>query len=121
MNNRQKGLGWVREVRKILEGMGHIVEGPGYGVAFYQGSMKPVHRDYFGCFDLISFDTEKHEMIGHQVSDLPHKAAKVKAIQKAELAGWVWCRLDNRLEYRVFIVGTGYCEEAQVRFVAKHT
>ncbi len=47
MNARAKGLQRVREVRKMLEGMGHLVEGPGYSVAFYQGRMNPIHRDYF--------------------------------------------------------------------------
>ncbi len=105
---RAKGLDYVREGKRILEGLNHTVEGPGYGVAYYNNRMNPIHRDYFGCFDLISF----HDGIyyGHQFTTLTNKSAKIKAIQKAQLTGWVWCRFNDdddgrgKVGYQVYIV-----------------
>ncbi len=104
-SNRAKGLGFVREVRKILEGIGHTVEGPGYGVAFYNHRMNPIHRDYWGIFDLMSYDGS--QFIGHQVSTEAHKSEKIKAIQKSNLPGWVWCRYSEfgSVGYKVYEVG----------------
>lgn len=113
MNTRQKGLFWVREVRKLLEGMNHVVEGPGYKTAFFNNRIQPVHSDYFGIFDLISFDGT--HFIGHQVSDLSHKAEKVKAIQQKKMKGWVWSRVSNgKVFYRIFIVEPDKVEEAEI-------
>ena len=115
MNSRKKGLEWVREVKKLLEGLGHQIEGPGYGVAFYRGSMKPIHRDYFGIADLISFFNGAFFL--HQVTDLSNKSTHVKAIQKAGLPCWVWCRVPTRpISYRIFIVNGDRIEEAEARF-----
>ena len=97
---RSKGLDYVREVRKILEGIGHTVEGPGYGLAYYGGKMNPIHRDFFGCFDLMSFDGKYY--LGHQVSTEINKSTKIKTIQEAKLPGWVWCRFSDEDK------GTGY-------------
>lgn len=114
---RSKGLAWVREVRKMLEGMGHQVEGPGYAVAFYGGAMKPIHRDYFGIADLISF--HNGNLYLHQVTDLSNKSTHVKAIQEKGLTCWVWCRVPTRpISYRVFMVKGDSIEEAEVRFKA---
>ncbi len=100
-NARQKGLNFVREVRKILESKGYKIEGPGYGCAFYGGAMKPIHRDYFGVFDLISY--KAGFLRGHQVSTLTNKASKVKALMEANIAGDVWCRISKG-NYRLFCV-----------------
>jgi hypothetical protein len=116
MNNRAKGLAFCREVRKILEALGHQVEGPGYGIAFYGGRMAPVHRDYFGVFDLVSiFEGQTY---WHQISTPSNKAVKVKAIIAKSLSGWVWARASNgKIFYRVFIVKTsGAVEEAEIRW-----
>jgi len=114
-NNRQKGILFCREVKKILEGIGHVVEGPGYGVAFYGGRMGPVHRDYFGCFDLVSFYQGSYFF--HQISTLSNKAAKIKAIQDKKMNGWVWSRISNgKVFYRIFIVNSGEIEEAEIRW-----
>ena len=113
---RAKGLDFVREVRKILEGMGHAVEGPGYGVAFYNAKMNPVHKDFFGVFDLLSFDGKSY--IGHQVSTEANKSAKIKTIQEAKLPGWVWCRFtddDGFVGYAVYeITGSTITEHEMV-------
>jgi hypothetical protein len=119
MNARKKGLNYVREVRKILEAMNHQVEGPGYGVAFFAGRMLPIHRDYWGIFDLISFNGEFH---GHQVSTLSNKAVKVKAIRDKMFPGWVWCRVNkaNRVGYRVFQIDSfGIVEDNEMQFIPK--
>jgi hypothetical protein len=104
MNTRQKGLNYVREVRKILESMGHIVEGPGYALAFFDNRMQAIHRDYFGIFDLISWDGI--QLIGHQVSDIHNKSTKIKEIQGQQMSGWVWARgkKGRKVEWQLFIV-----------------
>ena len=115
-STRAKGLDFVREVRKILEGMGHTVEGPGYGVAYYNAKMNPVHKDFFRVFDLISFDGKSY--IGHQVSTEANKSTKIKAIQEANLPGWVWCRFtddDGFVGYAVYeIMGSTITEHEMV-------
>lgn len=115
---RAKGLTYVREVRKILEAVGHEVEGPGYGLAFYGGRMAPVHRDYFGVYDLISYF--QGQFFGHQISIPSNKASKVKAIQAKKMPGWVWSRLSNgKIFYRIFIVKpSGEIEEAEIKWKA---
>jgi len=102
---RQKGLDFSREVKKILEGMGHKVDGPFYGVAFFNDAMRPIHRDCFGCFDLLSFNGQV--FIGHQVSTIENKSVKIKHLQNEKLPGWVWCRFHNEDQgtgYQVYVV-----------------
>ena len=99
-NTRQKGLSFCREVHKILEGIGHQVDGPFYGVAFYDNSMRPIHRDIFGIYDLISFYEGK--LIGHQVSTEANKSTKIKEIQKTNFPCWIWSRFHNEDQ------GTGF-------------
>jgi hypothetical protein len=115
-NNRTKGLIFCREVKKILEGIGHQVEGPGYTTAFFGGKTNAIHRDYFSIFDLISFFEGGYFF--HQVSDLGHKSEKIKAIQAKGMPGWVWSRVSNgRVFYRVFIIkSSGEIEEAEIRW-----
>jgi len=114
MNARAKGLQRVREVRKMLEGMGHIVEGPGYSVAFYQGRMNPIHRDYFSIGDLISYHEEM--FILHQVTDLHNKASHIKTIQESKIPAWLWCRLKGQLGFRIFFISQDKVEEGEAIF-----
>jgi hypothetical protein len=116
MSARSKGLDFVREVKKILQAIGHETEGPGYGVAYYNSQMRPVHRDYWGCFDLLS--AFKGNIFCHQITTLDNKARKVKAIQAKGIPGWVWARVSNgKVFYRIFIVKPGQpIEEAEVRW-----
>lgn len=104
-NARAKGLAACREVKKILQESGYKVEGPGYGIMFIEGKSIPVHKDYFGCLDLISY--RRGEMLGHQVTDLNNKAAHLKKMEGAGIEGWVWCRTKNgrKVEWRVFYKG----------------
>ena len=115
-DHRAKGLSFCREVRKILEGMNHIVEGPGYATAFFQGAVHPIHRDYFGLFDLISFYENKYYF--HQVSTIKNKTTKIKAIQGMGMTGWVWCRVteDNQTGYDIFIIDGPIIEEKEMRY-----
>jgi hypothetical protein len=102
---RQKGLEFCREVRKILEGIGHKVDGPFYGVAFFENRMNPIHRDLMGVYDLLSFDGEG--LIGHQVSTDANKKEKINNFKVANVPGWVWCRFSNDEQgtgYQVYIV-----------------
>jgi hypothetical protein len=111
---RSKGLNFVREVKKILEYKGYRVEGPGYGVCFYGGGMKPVHKDFFGVFDLLSYRQGK--VSGHQVSTLTNKAVKVKALNEAHISGYVWCRAGKN-DYRVWWVPADVMETEEEVFV----
>lgn len=103
---RAKGLDFCREVKGILKGIGHRVEGPGYGVAFFNKRQNPIHRDYWGVFDLMSFDGLS--FIGHQVSTSENKSVKIKNLQSAGLPGWVWCRFrdddSGQVGYQVYVV-----------------
>ncbi len=119
MNARAKGLLYVREVHKILEGMGHICDGPFYKTAYFGGKQNAVHFDVFGLWDLVSWYQGRYYM--HQVSTLPNKAIKVKAIQSKGQSGWVWCRIDRdrRVGYRIFFVLPGKVEEGQAIFKGK--
>jgi hypothetical protein len=116
MNAREKGLTFCREVRKILEGIGHQVEGPGYGIAYYDNAMRPIHRDYFGVWDLCSYYQGSYFF--HQVTTASNKSVKIQAIHDAKMYGWVWCRVSNgRVFYRIFIVKPGQeVEEAEIRW-----
>ncbi len=103
MNARAKGLAACREVKKILQGMGYQVDGPSYGIAFFGGKSVAVHRDFFGCLDLISYKGGQYW--GHQVTDLNNKSKKIKALAEANIEAWVWCRtkVKNKVQYRVFL------------------
>lgn len=117
-SSRSKGLGYVREVIKLLEGMNHAVEGPGYASKWFNGRVNVVHKDYFNLFDLISYCDGVYYL--HQVSDLSHKAEKVKAIKEKHFPGWVWCRTSEagRIKYRLFFVQSdGTVEEGEIRFL----
>ncbi len=103
MNARAKGLLACREVRKILESRGYLVEGPGFGVKWIpKFGSRPIHKDYFGVLDLISYKDGQYW--GHQVTDLKNKSSKIKKMEEAGIQGWVWCRTKekNKIKYRVF-------------------
>ncbi len=115
-NPRKIGLKFVNEVKKVLQGLGHEVEGPGNKVIWLPSGPIPIHADFFGCFDLISYF--EGQFIGHQVSTLSNKAAKVKLIQGKNMPGWVWARVDDiKIFYRVFIISQeGEIEEGQIQW-----
>ncbi len=118
MNARQKGLSYCREVRKIIEALGHTVEGPGYATAFFNGRMSPIHRDYFGLWDLISY--YQGQYLFHQVSTLSNKSSKIKAITGKQMPGWIWCRVDHPVGYRIFKVDqAGNVVETGMQFIPK--
>ncbi len=117
MNSRKKGLARVREVRKILEGIGHQVEGPDYSLAYFQGRMQAIHRDYFGVGDLISFFEGQYML--HQVTDLPNKSRHINSILEKKLPCWVWCFVSEKRKtwYRVFMVDTkGEISEGSIQW-----
>ena len=94
--------------------MGHKVEGPGYSTRFFGGKINAVHKDYFDCLDLFSFDGK--DFIGHQISTIDNKATKVRAIQKAGMKAWIWCRFSEsrRVGYRIFFVQPTQIEEGEI-------
>ena len=114
MNARSKGLQRVREVRKMLEGIGHLVEGPGYSVAFFGDRIQPIHRDYFSIADLISF--RDGIFVLHQVTDLTNKGKHVKAIQQTGLSVWLWCKIEGKSGYRIFFVTPTEITEGEAMF-----
>lgn len=118
MNSRAKGLSFCNEVKKILEGVGHEVDGPFFKAKWFNGKTNPVHCDLFDVFDLCSHF--KGDYYFHQVSTLDNKATKIKALQAKDLPGWVWCRVSNgRVFYRIFIVKPNKdIEEAEIRWKA---
>ncbi len=102
MNNRAKGLAACREVKKILQEMGYKVDGPSYGIAFFGGKSVPIHRDFFGVLDLITYKDGQYW--GHQVTDLNNKSKKVRALEEAGVKAWVWARTkeNGKIKYRIF-------------------
>jgi hypothetical protein len=102
-------------VKRILQGIGHQCDGPFFVPVFYNESVNSVHRDIFGCYDLISFLEGK--LIGHQVSTELHRGEKIKKLQEAGLPGWVWARFNNEDEgvgYEVYIVNGQEVIEAEM-------
>jgi hypothetical protein len=135
-NTRRKGLDYVREGRLILGSLGFKVCGPGYKVMRFRDKrsreVKPiqVHEDYFGCFDLITYDTVEHRFEAHQFSDVHNRMAKVRLILGMGFRDnvFVWARdLINRLvAYRVMEISNGEVHEREEihylkDFVAKET
>ena len=116
MNARQKGQIFCAEVKRILEAIGHVVDGPFYKSCWFNNRSNPVHCDIFGIFDIVSCYQGIYYF--HQVSTLDHKANKVKAILDVKMSGWVWARVSNgRVFYRIFIVKPGQeVEEAEIRW-----
>jgi hypothetical protein len=109
MNAREKGLSLVREVKKILALKGYKTEGPGYGVAFLgERGMRPIHRDYFGAYDLIAYRNGIFH--GHQVSTLSNKASKYKTFRKLGFPGFIWAKVP-RHGFRVFWIDINGVEE----------
>ncbi len=115
MNKRSKGLLFCNEVKKILQGIGHEVDGPFFKSRFFGGRINPVHCDIFEVFDMVSFFDGCYFM--HQVSTLSNKATKVKSIQSKKMNGWIWCRVSNgKVFYRIFIIKNGEIEEAEIKW-----
>ena len=118
LDNRGKGTQFCNEVKKILQGIGHVVDGPFFKSKWFNGRANAVHCDIFSVFDMVSVFEGKIYL--HQVSTLAHKSQKVKGIQAQKMSGWVWSRVSNgKVFYRVFIVNvSGEIEEAEIRWKA---
>jgi len=116
-NSRRKGLEWVRIVRKMLEGMGHIVEGPFYKPVYLFSGMRAVHFDIFKIADLISYS--ENQFILHQVTDVKNKSSHVKLIQEKNLPCWIWCKIEGKIAFRIFFVDKGKIEEGEAKFWKK--
>jgi len=105
-DQRGKGMQYVREVRKILEDRGLIVEGPAYKPLFVRGKMMVVHTDYFSCFDLMVYDPRGKRFGMVQVSTIGERSRKVKRIVDAGIPGLVFSRdkMNGKVCYRVMQV-----------------
>lgn len=116
---RAKGLKFVREVKEILKRLGHEVEGPGHAVLKLPSGFVPVHSDFFGVFDLISFHPD-HGFRFHQVSTDQHRSEKAREIAKKNMNGTVWgrCKMQNRVAYRTYYVAVdGHTEESETYYL----
>ena len=120
-NKRETGLKWVREVRDLLIDLGHEVEGPNFKPTYIPGKDTkegmveskyiPVHKDFFGVFDLISH--KKRRWFFQQISILEEKSRKIDAILEKGMDGIVWGRTKNGrfVDYRIFRVQDGKVDE----------
>jgi hypothetical protein len=75
----------VREVRKLLEANGHIVEGPFYKNVFnpFRKVMIAVHYDPFSA-DLISWKK------GFELHQVCERGVKSRNIKQLQLTTWIW-------------------------------
>lgn len=134
MNQRNKGLSFVREVKSILQYLGHETEGPGYLIitvprdidfnGVTRRILTPVqtHKDYFGAFDLISWDPKVKKFAFHQVSTDDKRSQKIKAILAKGMAGNVWGRTKDghRVMYRTYFVSKeGEVTEGETYYLPK--
>lgn len=117
MNAREKGIARVREVRKILEGMGHTCEGPGYKPLWIGNRSIPVHSDFFGVGDIISWDGK--QLILHQVTGKSNKAIHVKVIQEKGIPCWLWIKIPGKSGFKVFFIEKSKIEEGKIIFKAE--
>lgn len=106
MNNYKKGNLYEREVKKILENLGWIVEGQHRRIMFLKGKLIMVGRDIFGC-DLIAKKLgEKTRFI--QVSTKVNKSGKIKQVNNYP---WnyehdmveIWLRQNRKRIYDIYI------------------
>ena len=124
---RQTGLKFVHEVKTILKATGKEVEGPKFKIVWIpdkegtirrrRPTVKPiqVHEDFFGIWDLISWDKGAGYNF-YQVTTLPHWTDRKKLIEQAGLRGEIWGRflLGGKIAYKQFSVGDGEAIEWDV-------
>lgn len=112
MTAREKGLQECRKVKKVLEGMGFSVEGPGYKPLFIPktGKMTVVHKDYFGIYDLLIMG--KFHIFGVQVTtDAGNRMEKVRTISEGHKPlGFVWYPIKGK-GYQILAVKCGDTQE----------
>ena len=98
MTAREKGLQECRKVKKVLEGMGFAVEGPGYKPLFIPktGKMTVVHKDYFGIYDLLFMG--RFHIFGVQVTtDAGNRMEKARIISDGHKPlGFVWYPIKRK-------------------------
>ena len=108
MTAREKGLQECRKVKKVLEGMGFAVEGPGYKPFFIPktGKMTVVHKDYFGIYDLLFMG--RFHIFGVQVTaDAGNRMEKArKLLEGHKTLGFVWYPI-KRKGYQILAVRDG--------------
>jgi hypothetical protein len=113
-DSRGKGLAFVREVKTILQSLGHETEGPAYFL-IHTPKVTPMgekiiipvqcHKDFFGIWDLISW----HKVYGvafHQVSIYEKRQTKINEIIKKGMSGNVWgrCKQGRNVTYRTYSI-----------------
>lgn len=104
-NTRKIGEDKCNEVKELLEKVGYRMDGPFYKVQFVGRRMRKVHNDIFGCYDLISMNSEGHLML-HQVTSSNMKSNKEKKIRTlgGEGALWTYDLDKDKEDFRIFRV-----------------
>ncbi len=104
-NTRKIGNDKCKEVKELLEKMGHIVDGPFDKVIWFNKRMGKVHHDIFGIGDLISLSKEG-KLFLHQVTASNLKSKKEKKIRTlgVECMLWIYDSDKEEEEFRIFEV-----------------
>jgi hypothetical protein len=112
---REKGLIECRAIKKILQGMGLRVEGPGYKPLFLPGAhMTTVHKDYFDMFDLLIMG--RYHIFGIQVTaNEGHKYEKAALLRNAGPPSFVFypIKIGRRKSYEIILI-KGHQEDRQM-------
>jgi hypothetical protein len=104
-NTRKIGNDKCKEVKELLEKMGHVTDGPFDKVIWFNKRMGKVHHDVFGIGDLISLSKER-ELFLHQVTSINMKSKKEKKIRTLGVRCilWVYDSDKKEEEFRIFEV-----------------
>ncbi len=105
-NTRKIGEDRCKEVKELLEKVGHVTDGPFYKVQFVHGRMRIVHYDIFGCYDLISLSPQG-ELFLHQVTASnmkSNKEKKIRTIGPYNGVIWTYDTDKDKEEFRIFRV-----------------
>ena len=123
-NSRQKGLEYVREVKKILEHRGWLVDGPFFKSVFIgggfgkQGRQIVSHVDMFGVGDLVAVRSSEsmtrenednfvliRKITFIQVTTVENEASHFRTLEGVDkmipVLLFARCKIKNRVVYRV--------------------
>jgi hypothetical protein len=102
-NTRKIGNDKCKEVKEILENMGHVTDGPFDKVIWFNKRMGKVHHDIFGIGDLISLSSGG-QLFLHQVTALNLKSKKEKKIRTlgAKCLLWIYDSDNKGGDFKIF-------------------
>jgi len=122
-NTRKIGNDKCKEVKKILENMGYVTDGPFDKVIWFNKKMGKVHHDIFSIADLISLSPEG-ELFLHQITASNLKSKKEKKIKTlgAKCLLWIYNSDNKEEDFRIFEVSHKETVEMRLeegRFIGK--